>query len=96
MSLEVIMQLGVSEKAKDTYPIISHIGVTEKMIETKIFPQTNTVLDSLKKLMVHQIEKCEEWIHYHIEVNREIQTPVKYIITKDLRNTKRRLLNIVS
>ena len=28
MSLEVITQLGVSEKAKDTYPIISHIGVT--------------------------------------------------------------------
>ena len=26
--LEVITQLGVSEKAKDTYPIISHIGVT--------------------------------------------------------------------
>ena len=28
MDLEVITQLGVSEKAKDTYPIISHIGVT--------------------------------------------------------------------
>ena len=28
MSLEVITQLGVSEKAKNTYPIISHIGVT--------------------------------------------------------------------
>ena len=46
--------------------------------------------------MVHQIERCEDWIHYHIEVNREIETHVKYIITKDLRNTKRRLLNIVS
>ena len=49
MSLEVITQLGLSEKAKDTYPIISHIGVPEKMIETKIFPQTNTIIDSLKK-----------------------------------------------
>ena len=28
MSLEVIMQLVVSEKAKDTYPMISFIGVT--------------------------------------------------------------------
>ena len=66
------------------------------MIQTKIFPQRNTIIDSLKKLMVHQMERCEDWIHYHIEVNREIQTHVKYIITKDLRNTKRRLLNIVS
>ena len=46
--------------------------------------------------MVHQIERCEDWIHYHIEVNREIETHVKYIITKDRRNTKRRLLNTVS
>ena len=66
------------------------------MIQTKIFPQRNTIIDSLKKLMVHQMERCEDWIHYHIEVNREIQTHVKYIITKDLRNTKRRLLSIVS
>ena len=28
MSLEVIMQLVVSQKAKDTYPMISVIGVT--------------------------------------------------------------------
>ena len=48
MSLEVITQLGVSEKAKDTYPIISHIGVTKKMIQTKIFPQRKTIIDSLK------------------------------------------------
>ena len=96
MSLEVITQLGVSEKAKDTYPIISHIGVTYKMIQTKIFPQRNTIIYSLKKLMLHQLERCEDWIHYHIEVNREIQTHVKYRITKDLRNTKRRLVNIVS
>ena len=66
------------------------------MIQTKIFPQRNTIIESIKKLMVHQIVRCEDWIHYHIEVNREIQTHVKYIITKDLRNTKRRLLNIVS
>ena len=24
------------------------------------------------------MERCEDWIHYHIEVNREIQTHVKY------------------
>ena len=66
------------------------------MIQTKIFPKTHTIIDSLKQLMVHQMERCEDWIHYHIEVNREIHTHVKYIITKDLCNTKRRLLNIVS
>ena len=63
------------------------------MIQTKIFPQTNTIIDSFKKLMVHQMERCEVWL---IEVNRDIQTHVKYIITKDLLNTKRRLLNTVS
>ena len=43
----------------------------KKMIQTKIFPQRNTILDSLKKLMLHQLERCEDWIHYHIEVNRD-------------------------
>ena len=28
MSLEIITEHEVSEKAKDTYPILSHIGVT--------------------------------------------------------------------
>ena len=35
--------------------------------------------------MVHQMERCEDWIHHHIEVNRDIQTHVKYIIIKDLQ-----------
>ena len=96
MSLEVITHLGVSDKAKDTYPIISHTGVTSKLIQRKIFPQRKAITDSLLKLMAHQMERCEDWIHYHIEINRDIQTHVKYIITKDLRNTRRRLLNIVS
>ena len=62
----------------------------------KIFPQRKAITDSLNKLMVPQIERCEDWIHYDIGVNIDIETHVKYIITKDLRNTKRRLLNIVS
>ena len=76
--------------------MISLICVTEKLIQMKIFPQRKAITDSLKKLVVHQMERCEDWIHYHIEVNRDIQTHVKYIITKDLQNTKRRLLYIVS
>ena len=28
----------------------------------------------IKKLMVPQIERDEDWIHYHIGVNRDIQT----------------------
>ena len=62
----------------------------------KIFPQRKAITDSLNKQMVHQMERCEDWIRYDIGVNRDIQTHVKYIITKDLRHTKRRLLNIVS
>ena len=62
----------------------------------KIFPQRKAITDSLNKLMVHQMETCEDWIHYDIWANRDIQTPVKYVITKDLWNTKRRLLNILS
>ena len=46
--------------------------------------------------MLHQLERCEDWIHYDIGVNRDIQTQVKYIITKDLRNSEGRLLNTVS
>ena len=61
----------------------------------KIFPQRKAITDSLNKLMVHQMGMCEDWIHSDIGVNRDIQTHVKYIITKDLQNTKRRLLNIL-
>ena len=25
------------------------------------FPQRNTIIDSLKKLMLHQLERCEDW-----------------------------------
>ena len=42
------------------------------------------------------MERCEDSIHSVIGVKRLIQTQVKYIITKNLRNTKRRLLNILS
>ena len=62
----------------------------------KIFPQRKAIIDSLDNLMVHKMEKCEDWIHYDIGLNRDIQTHVKYIITKDLWNTKRTLHNIVS
>ena len=62
----------------------------------KIFPQRKAITDSLKKLMVQQRERDEDCIHYHIGVNRDIKTQVKYIITKDLRNSERRLLNTVS
>ena len=62
----------------------------------KIFPQRKAITDSLHKLMVHQMERCEDEILYDIGVNTDIQTDVKYVITKDLWNTKRRLLNIVS
>ena len=61
----------------------------------KIFPQRKAITDSLNKLMAHQMGRCEDWMHYDIGVNREIKTHVKYIITKDVRNTKRRPLNIV-
>ena len=62
----------------------------------KIFPQRKEFTDSLHKLMVHQMGRCEDWIPYDIGVNTDIQTDVKCIITKDLWSTKRRLLHIVS
>ena len=96
MSLEVITQLLVSDKAKDTYPTISVTGVTYELIPTKIYPRRKAITDSVQKRMVHQMERCEGWTHYYIGVNRHIKTHVKYIITKDIHNTKRRLLNIVS
>ena len=74
MSLDVITPRVVSEKAKDTYPIISLLGVTQKLIPMKIFTQRKASTDSLKNLMVSQIESDEDWIHYHIGVNRDIQT----------------------
>ena len=46
--------------------------------------------------MVNQMERGEDWINEDIGINRDIPTHVKYISTKDLRNTERRLLNIVS
>ena len=62
----------------------------------KIFPQRNAITDSLNKLMVQQMDRCEDWIHSDIGVKIDIETHVKYVITKDLCNTKTRLLNIVS
>ena len=62
----------------------------------KIFPHRKAITDSLNNLMVHQMERCEDWIHYDIGLNRDIQTHVQYIKTKDLRNAKRTLLNIVT
>ena len=62
----------------------------------KLFPQRNAITDSLNKRMVHQMERCEDWMHLDIRVNIDIETNVKYIITKVLLNTKRRRLNIVS
>ena len=47
MSLEVITQLLVSDKAKDTYPTISVTGVTYELIPTKIYTQRKAITVSL-------------------------------------------------
>ena len=63
MSLEVITQLGVSEKAKDTYPIISHIGVTQKMKPTMRYYLTPIRIAITKSLEIvsvgEEVEKQE-------------------------------------
>ena len=38
----------------------------------KIFPQRKANTDLLNKLMVHQMERCEDWILYDIVINRDI------------------------
>ena len=50
MSLDVNTPHVVSEKVKDTYPIISLLGVTQKLIPMKIFTQRKASTDSLKKV----------------------------------------------
>ena len=60
------------------------------------FSQSKAIKDSINKRMVNQMERCEDGINSDTAVNREIPTRVKYISTKDLRNTKRRRLNSVS
>ena len=57
MSLEVITQIVLSQKAKHTYPIILLIGVSKKLIPMNIFPQRQAITDSLNKLMVTKGER---------------------------------------
>ena len=43
MRLEIITQVEVSQKARDTYPMISRIGLMEKLILMNLFPQRRTL-----------------------------------------------------
>ena len=66
MSLEVITQLGVSEKAKDTYPILSLVGVTKKLIPMKIFPQRKAITNSIETLKMVHIKKTLKTKRRHL------------------------------
>ena len=62
MTLQIIIQLEVSQKARDTYPMISRIGLMEKLILMNLFPQRRALTYSEHKLVVNQAERCDECI----------------------------------
>ena len=74
MILEIITEHKVKSESKS--PISYDITYRRYLItDTNEHISTEKVNHRLiRKLMVHQIERDEDWIHYHIGVNRDIQT----------------------
>ena len=66
-----------------------------KLILMNLFPQRRTLTYSENKLVVHQMERCEECITEEIGFNRHMLILIKYRIAKDIPNTKRGLHNIL-